>query len=94
MNSWRAWMRHLPMAATVERIIDDAGLFLIAAVADGEAGPRGRACVACRLPVRHDSCKRHVQRCPAQHAAAAHTMVQHVDEFFRPIYITKISSAL
>ncbi|MEI6239633.1 MAG: UvrD-helicase domain-containing protein, partial [Planctomycetia bacterium] len=40
---WRAWLRQLPVAATVERIIDDAGLFLIAAVADGEAGPRGRA---------------------------------------------------
>jgi ATP-dependent helicase/nuclease subunit A len=40
---WRAWLRHLPVAATVERIIDDAGLFLIAATADGEAGPRGRA---------------------------------------------------
>ena len=40
---WRAWLRQLPVAATVERIIDDAGLFLIAVAADGEAGPRGRA---------------------------------------------------
>jgi len=40
---WRAWLRHLPVAATVERVIDDAGLFLVAAAADGEAGPRGRA---------------------------------------------------
>ena len=42
-SRWRSWLRHLPVAATVERIIDDAGLFLIAAAADGEAGPRGRA---------------------------------------------------
>lgn len=48
---WRAWMRHLPMAATVDRIIDDAGLFLIAAVADGEAGPRGRALAGLMLKV-------------------------------------------
>jgi len=40
---WRTWLRHLPVAATVERVIDDAGLFLIAADADGEAGPRGWA---------------------------------------------------
>ncbi|MFM8433843.1 MAG: UvrD-helicase domain-containing protein, partial [Planctomycetia bacterium] len=40
---WRAWLRQLPIAATVERIIDDAGLALLALEADGEAGPRGRA---------------------------------------------------
>ena len=40
---WSAWLRHLPVAAFVERIVDDAGIFLIAAAADGEAGPRGRA---------------------------------------------------
>ena len=40
---WRAWLRQLPVAATVERLCDDAGIWLIAAVADGEAGPRGRA---------------------------------------------------
>lgn len=42
-DRWRAWLRRLPVAATVERIIDDAGLFLLAALAEGEAGPRGRA---------------------------------------------------
>ena len=40
---WRSWLRQLPIAATVERVIDDAGLTLVAAAADGEAGPRGRA---------------------------------------------------
>ncbi|NCA10922.1 hypothetical protein EBR56_03795, partial [bacterium] len=40
---WRAWLRQLPIAATVERVIDDAGLVLVAAAADGVAGPRGRA---------------------------------------------------
>ncbi len=40
---WRGWLKHLPVAATVERVIDDAGLLLVAAAADGEAGPRGRA---------------------------------------------------
>ena len=40
---WRHWMRHMPVAAAVERLIDDAGLMLIAASAEGEAGPRGRA---------------------------------------------------
>ena len=40
---WRRWARRLPVAAAVERIIDDAGLLLIAASAEGEAGPRGRA---------------------------------------------------
>jgi ATP-dependent helicase/nuclease subunit A len=43
LGRWRTWLRHLPVAATVERVIDDAGLFLLAAAADGEAGPRGRA---------------------------------------------------
>ncbi len=41
--AWRRWARRLPVAAAVERIIDDAGLMLIAAAAEGEAGPRGRA---------------------------------------------------
>ncbi len=40
---WRTWLRNLPIAATVERIVDDAGLFLLASLANGEAGPRGRA---------------------------------------------------
>lgn len=40
---WRKWVRQLPVAAAVERIIDDAGLLLVAAAAGGEAGPRGRA---------------------------------------------------
>lgn len=39
---WRRWVRHLPMPAAIERIIDDAGLMLVAAAAEG-AGPRGRA---------------------------------------------------
>jgi ATP-dependent helicase/nuclease subunit A len=42
---WRSWARRLPVAAAVERIMDDAGLLLIAALAEGEAGPRGRAVV-------------------------------------------------
>lgn len=40
---WRGWFRELPMAAAVERLFDDAGLLLVAAAAEGEAGPRGRA---------------------------------------------------
>jgi ATP-dependent helicase/nuclease subunit A len=40
---WRRWVRLLPVAAAVDRIIDDAGLMLVAAAAEGEAGPRGRA---------------------------------------------------
>jgi ATP-dependent helicase/nuclease subunit A len=36
-------VRQLPVVAAIERVIDDAGLMLIAAAADGEAGPRGRA---------------------------------------------------
>ena len=40
---WRGWVRQLPVAATIERLCDDAGIWLIAAAADGEAGPRGRA---------------------------------------------------
>jgi len=40
---WRRWVRQLPVAAAIERIIDDAGLMLIAAGAEGEAGPKGRA---------------------------------------------------
>jgi ATP-dependent helicase/nuclease subunit A len=40
---WRRWVRQLPVVAAIERVIDDAGLMLIAAAADGEAGPRGRA---------------------------------------------------
>jgi ATP-dependent helicase/nuclease subunit A len=43
LGRWRRWVRALPMAAAVERIIDDAGLALLAAGADGAAGPRGRA---------------------------------------------------
>lgn len=43
LGRWRKWVRELPAAAAVERIIDDAGLLLVAAAADGEAGPRGRA---------------------------------------------------
>lgn len=40
---WRRWLRQLPVVAAIERVIDDAGLMLIAAAANGEAGPRGRA---------------------------------------------------
>jgi len=40
---WRRWARHLPVAAAIERLVDDAGLMLLAAANDGEAGPRGRA---------------------------------------------------
>ena len=43
LNRWRRWVRQLPVVAAIERVIDDAGLMLIAAAADGEAGPRGRA---------------------------------------------------
>jgi ATP-dependent helicase/nuclease subunit A len=43
VRRWRRWMRHLPVAAAIERLIDDAGLLLIAAADDGAAGPRGRA---------------------------------------------------
>jgi len=40
---WRSWQRQVPVAAVVERVGNDAGLLLVAAAADGEAGPRGRA---------------------------------------------------
>jgi ATP-dependent helicase/nuclease subunit A len=43
IRRWRQWARHLPAAAAVERVIDDAGLLLIAAADEGAAGPRGRA---------------------------------------------------
>jgi ATP-dependent helicase/nuclease subunit A len=43
LTRWRRWVRHLPVVAAIERVIDDAGLMLIAATADGQAGPRGRA---------------------------------------------------
>ena len=43
LRRWRRWVRQLPVVAAIERVIDDAGLMLIAAAADGEAGPRGRA---------------------------------------------------
>lgn len=43
LAGWRKWVRELPMPAAIERIIDDAGLALVAAAADGAAGPRGRA---------------------------------------------------
>jgi len=45
LKRWRRWVRQLPVVAAIERVIDDAGLMLIAAAADGEAGPRGRAAV-------------------------------------------------
>ncbi len=40
---WRTWQRHLPVVAAVDRVIDDAGLLLLAAAADGAGGPGGRA---------------------------------------------------
>ena len=43
IHRWRRWVRQLPVVAAIERVIDDAGLMLIAAAADGEAGAWGRA---------------------------------------------------
>ena len=40
---WRKLAGSLPLAAAVERIADDAGLFFIASAAGGQAGRRGRA---------------------------------------------------
>ncbi len=40
---WRRLAASLPLAAAIERIADDAGLFLIASAAGGRAGRRGRA---------------------------------------------------
>ena len=40
---WRRIAGSLPLAAALERIADDAGLLLVASVAEGQAGRRGRA---------------------------------------------------
>ena len=40
---WRKLAGSLPLAAAIERIADDAGLFFIASAAGGQAGRRGRA---------------------------------------------------
>ena len=39
---WRRFAHRLPVAAAVERIVDDAGLFLVAAAAGEVAGSQGR----------------------------------------------------
>jgi ATP-dependent helicase/nuclease subunit A len=40
---WRRIAGGLPLAAALERIVDDAGLMLVANAADGQAGRQGRA---------------------------------------------------
>ena len=42
LGRWRLFARRLPVAATVERIADDAGLFLVAVAAGDQAGSLGR----------------------------------------------------
>lgn len=44
-SGWRRLAGSLPLVAALERIVDDAGLLLVASVGDGRGGRRGRAAV-------------------------------------------------